>query len=119
MRYFSSPHHQAVAFALILAVAMLAPGGAVPRVPTFDWVDKALHFALFLVMTVLLTRSLRASGRFHRPALAAATFALVYAALLETLQALIPGRSCDPADLVANALGVLAALPLQSMAKRG
>lgn len=119
MRYFSSPHHQAAVFAVFLAVAMLVPGGAVPPVPTFDWVDKAIHLALFLIMTVLLIRSLRASNRFQRPVMAAAALAFAYAVLLETLQGLIPGRFLDPADLAANAGGVLAALLLQSMAKRG
>lgn len=118
MRYFRSPHHQAAAFALFLAVVMLAPGGAVPPVPTFDWVDKVVHLVLFTVMTVLLIRSLTVTKRIRRPVLAAVALALVYAAILEVLQGIIPGRFWDPADLVANALGVLAALLLQSMAKR-
>ena len=119
MRYFRSPHHQATAFALLLAVLMLLPGGAVPEVAGIDWADKVVHVVLFLVLTVLLTRSFRAVDRIRLPVVAAGALALVYSVLLELLQGVIPGRFLDLGDLLANGAGVLVAVLLQSAAKQG
>lgn len=119
MRYFHSPHHQAAAFALLLAVMMLLPGRAVPEVAGIDWADKAIHMLLFLVLTVLLIRSFQVVGRIRWPIYAAGALALVYSALLELLQGLIPGRFVDLGDLFANGLGVLIAVLLRSTAKQG
>ena len=119
MLYFISPHQQAAAFAGLLAVLMLMPGGAVPEVEGIDWADKLVHVALFLVLTVLLIRSFKAVARIRLPVIAAGAVALVYSVLLELLQGLIPGRFLDPGDLLANGAGVLVAVLLQSAAKQG
>ena len=119
MRYFRSPHQQAAAFAVLLAVLMLMPGGAVPEVEGFDWADKLVHVALFLVLTVLLIRSCKAVARIRLPVITAGAVALVYSVLLELLQGLIPGRFLDLGDLLANGAGVLVAVLLQSAAKQG
>ena len=118
MRYFHSPHHQAISFAVIIAVLMLVPGGAMPPVPTYDWADKAVHLLVFLVMTVLAIRSFRALKRFKRPVLSAAAATLAYAVVLDLAQAFVPGRFWDPVDVLAGALGVGAAMLLQSRVDR-
>jgi VanZ family protein len=119
MRYLSSPLHQAVAFALFVGVLMLLPGGAVPPVPSVDWLDKAVHLVLFLVLTVLVIRSCRATTRFSRPDLTGASLAFVYALFLELSQGVIPGRFWDPLDVLAGGVGVLVGLFLQSAVHRG
>ena len=119
MRYFRSPHHQAATFALLIAVIMLLPGGAVPEVEGIDWADKAIHVGLFLVLTVLLIRSIQTVDRIRWPVIVAGALALVYSTLLELLQGLIPGRLLDPGDLLANGVGVLIAVLLRSTAKQG
>ena len=98
---------------------MLLPGGAVPLEPRFDWFDKAVHLLVFLMMAVLASRSFTLSKRFSKPALTAGGVVLAYSVLLEALQALIPGRFWDPADLLAGATGVLLGLLLQSVMVRG
>jgi VanZ family protein len=118
MRYLTSPHHQAAAAALLVAVLMLLPGRAVPPVPAFDWADKVAHLLIFLAMTLLVIRSFRTTSRVERPVLAAALVTLVYAVLLELAQGMIPGRFLEPADIAANSLGVVLALPLQSLIDR-
>ena len=118
MRYLTSPHHQAAVAATLVAVLMLLPGRAVPPVPAFDWADKVAHLLLFLAMTLLVIRSFKSTSRFERPVLAAALATLAYSVLLEVAQGMIPGRFLEPADMVANGVGVMLALPLQSLIDR-
>ena len=69
-------------------------------------------------MTLFVVRSFSASNRFRRPVVTAALATLVYAALLEVAQVMIPGRYLEPADVAANSLGVVLALPLRSLIYR-
>ena len=89
---------------LVLSVTAPLPGaGILP--------DKAVHFAAYAVLTVLLRRSLGAAG-VGPPALLAVAAAVSYGALIEAIQAFLPWRRAEWWDLGANALGaVLGALP--------
>jgi VanZ family protein len=98
---------------------MLLPGRAVPPVPSLGWADKAVHLGLFLVLTVLVVRSCRATARLARPVLTGASLAFVYAVLLELFQGVIPGRLWDPFDVLAGGVGVLIGLFLQLVVQRG
>lgn len=99
---------------------MLLPGDSLPQIgkwlPTSlrGWIDKLEHLAAFLIMMVLVHRSLRTAGRSERPQLTAALLTLSYALLLELLQLLVPGRTWAPADLLADLVGVLLALGIIS-----
>jgi len=97
---------------------MLMPGKAIPDVG-IQWGDKIAHAAVFFLMTVLLSRSLAATGRFRRPVLAAALLTLGYAFALELAQLATPDRYWELADLVADGLGVILAMPLQWSTKEG
>lgn len=75
----------------------------------FRWlpvpVDKAAHFVLLLVSTILLHRSfaLELAGRGLG---VAAAVAVAYGLLTELVQLLVPTRGADPLDVLANTLGV-------------
>ncbi len=64
------------------------------------------------VLMTLVTCSLSELRSIRRPVLAAAVSTLGYSFLLEALQALVPWRSFDPADMVADGMGVLLFTPL-------
>lgn len=88
-----------VVTALLLAPPTLVGGDDAVSLPH---ADKLVHFAMFALLAWLAPRSRLAWG-----ALAA------YAIATEAAQALVPGRSPDAWDLLADALGILvgAALP--------
>jgi len=102
-----------VAPALLYVVALfwfgLTPLDHLPG-PEFRFADKVWHFLAFALLALLLARALRHWGR--RLAVAGRDAALASAgmgALLEALQSLTTFRSAELADLVADALGALAA----------
>jgi len=78
-----------------------------PRLDT-GW-DKANHLLAFTALTV--TALLGARPRRRRDAACAAAL-LAYGTLIEAVQAFVPGRSAEPADLLADATGIGCALLL-------
>ncbi len=114
-----SAHLHAGVCAASIAVLMMLPADALPEVAFSwlpqsleQWVDKIQHLVAFLVMTVLLARSLATVEGVERPVLTAALLTLGYSYLLEVLQAPLPWRYFDVRDMVADTVGVLLALPL-------
>ena len=110
-----SPTQQA-ALALILVFLMLVTPGpvieaisawlAMPMMPPTESefpTDKVVHFAMFAVCAFLSFRAW--NGRLGAAAMLAAL--LIFAALTESLQMVIPGRSGDLMDFLADATGVL------------
>jgi len=73
--------------------------------------DKGLHFAGFFVFGALLVRAVHARGapRTSRLLLTLA-IATLYAASDELHQKFVPGRSCELADMIADAAGAAAGI---------
>lgn len=109
-----SPHLHAALWIGLISVLMMVPADPFSRVESWlplsleDWFDKIQHFMAFLVMVVLLARSLREQGALRRPILIAALATLAVSFLLEEAQIVVPWRHFDVKDLVADTLGVLA-----------
>ena len=120
MKPLRSPHTHAILWALVVTIGMLLPGDALPPfrgwlpVNLQGWVDKIEHLVAFFVMMILAFRSLRASGLVERPLLVAIVATCGLALGLEILQIPHPSRHWAPADLVADAIGILLALPFLS-----
>ncbi|HEX2189820.1 MAG TPA: VanZ family protein [Longimicrobiaceae bacterium] len=74
-------------------------------IPSFRGADKLLHFGAYALLGFLLAHGAAASGL--RPGWAVA-LGWLYGASDELHQGFVPGRSMDPADWAADALGVLA-----------
>ncbi len=89
----------------LVAVLVLALMPPTQPMPTTGW-DKANHVLAFLVLGWL---GRRAYGRKRTAVL----LALVgYGVLIELLQGMTTYRDADPADVVADSIGLLAALAL-------
>jgi len=77
-----------------------------PEGPETPWLDKAVHAIQYLGLAWLLVQAIRAGGlrepEYGRLAWICATS---YGLLLELLQALVPWRSADLMDALANAAG--------------
>jgi VanZ family protein len=106
-----------LAYTALIFVLAVVPVGVPPKVVGGQ--DKVAHFLEYALLSALLLRALR--GRFG----AAASFALSVllaaslGALTEIVQAVVPGRSAEPWDGVANALGAAAGGLVMALFARG
>ena len=88
-------------YLLAVLVVMLVPTDRQLPLHSIEWVDKAVHFALFVGVAVL------GYWNFPRPLLVL-LFAGAFAAGIELLQATVPYRTMDMRDAVAGVLGAAA-----------
>jgi hypothetical protein len=105
----------AAAWTLVVGVLLLAPGELLAR--ALPWLpataaapggsDRLGHVLLFLVLAILVERSLRSRWSPWPAAAWTALGALAYGAALEAGQLWVPGRSPDLLDGLANGLGAL------------
>ena len=86
------------ALIFLLSSRSSVPG---PRIPGFD---KVAHLGAYTVLGTALAHGVRASALHPAWGVAAG---LLYGLSDEAHQAYVPGREPDPADWVADALGVL------------
>ncbi len=90
--------------------ALLSPDPfAVVPIRGLGWVrqlnDLFLHMGAFSALTVaIVSLSLRISGFLP---LTIVMGLVAYAVATEILQTFVPGRTCDPADALANAAGII------------
>ncbi len=105
---------------LILALALYWPAIFVlTHIPIPEVVreahvsDKSLHFLTYMILAFLFWSALKPADRadWRRPtAWLVLLVVMVYAVCDESLQYFVAGRSPDPEDLLANAVGALAGL---------
>jgi VanZ family protein len=84
--------------ALLFAVSVM-PVAAGPSVP---YLDKAVHLGEYLLFAWLLVQALPPIALVGGRAWLSATS---YGVLMELMQAMVPWRSAEPMDAVANGLG--------------
>ena len=121
----------ALTWALLTAVALLMPGDPLQEsggwfdLPEWlelfvdklghwlgPWADKLVHFGLFLVLALLVRRSLYDTSRNLEGAFKTLAVILPYIVVLEIAQIWIPGRGWETMDLVAGFAGALVAMLL-------
>ena len=107
-------HLLSLACAAAIAFALIEP--VPPRIENATHgvafpIDKLVHFGLFLVAAFPWRRSLAALGS-KSPGVAVVIVAAVYGGLLEVAQGLWTLRDPEVLDMVAGALGALAAVGL-------
>ena len=96
-----------------ILVGTSIPGRQLP--PAFPYADKLMHLLLYGVLGWLVARALRSRGaaRPTRRRSAGALLAIaLFAAADEWHQDLVPGRSSDPVDWMADVLGATAGFAL-------
>ena len=118
-----SPILHAAAWAVLIAAALLVTGPEMG--PAAPWIrrleavggDKAVHAVLFLVQAWLVARILPCPRTV--PWLAcAAGMALAYGAFTEGAQLVVPGRSAELSDLVADGFGAVLGAVAAGLADR-
>ena len=102
-------------WAALILVLTSVPGSSVPDGPA--GLDKVVHFGLYAVLGALATRALLERTRPAPPALLRLLLAIACFALAdEAHQQLIPGRSLDALDIMADVAGAGVAIALTAAA---
>jgi VanZ family protein len=96
-----------LAWAAIILVLTSVPIPATP-VDGIGGIDKVVHLAMYAVLGALAARSAWLPAHGRRATLLVLVGVLVFAALDEWHQSFVPGRSADPLDWVADAIGAIA-----------
>mgnify|MGYP000697259071 CR=1 FL=1 len=100
---------------VVIFILTSLPAPVLPEV-RFRHADKLIHFAIYLPLGFLLARAFRERGA--RALLYAAALCLAAASCDELHQILVPGRSADILDLLADLAGGLAGAALFLAARR-
>ena len=98
------PWRTLAALALVMA-AILVPGDGTPRPPDPLHRDKLAHFCLFALLAVMAHADLGLDSR--KAALLGFLAAAALAVGTELLQLLVPNRSTEAADAIADLAGYL------------
>lgn len=102
----------ALAWALVILVLCLLPGG---RLPEWDWfalldLDKVVHAGMFLVQALLLAQAFKGGAGPRRHIAWAVAASVAYGLATELLQGMEAlGRRTDPNDMIANTVGAFLA----------
>jgi len=103
-------------WAAVILVVTSVPGSVVP--PRLSPYDKAIHFTIYALFAVLLTRDIAfLTGRW-RAAVTAIVFAAAFAAADEWHQRFIPSRDSDVADWQADSMGAACGALLWAATRR-
>lgn len=104
------PSRTVVGMGVFLLIVSLIPTPDVVPGPPLGF-DKLAHFVLYAVFAFLIHRAMKQNAHLKHSPSAAGALSAVAAALyglgMEGLQAMLPYRSAETWDAVANALGAL------------
>lgn len=99
----------AIVWSLVILIATLIPGKAIPKVGFFQ-IDKVVHFFIFGVLMFLSCYALKKTYQYTGKPLRFIRIALIYSLalgiIIELIQQYVPGRGPSVADVVANSIGV-------------
>jgi VanZ family protein len=95
-----------VAWAVLILILTLTPGKYVPSYSLFSY-DKLGHAGIFCIQAVLLMLTLRHhyEWKIKNSILISMAVTIVYGFIIEAIQGLIPDRSMDIYDAIANITG--------------
>ncbi|MCA6078079.1 VanZ family protein [Fulvivirga sedimenti] len=95
-----------IAWAVLILVLTLTPGKYVPSYSLFSY-DKLGHAGIFCIQSVLLMFTLRHqyNRKIQNSILASMAVTIIYGFIIEAIQGLIPDRSMDIYDAIANIAG--------------
>lgn len=99
-------------WAVIIAILTLSPGRSMPDSPfrNIPYLDKIVHAGIFALLSFLMARGIIKQYSGHKTkyaCFAGFTITISYGAAIEYLQKLVPGRSFELNDLIANTTGAL------------
>lgn len=102
--------------AVLLLVPRDGPGLGWLDLPVMPWLDKVVHFLLFLVLSFLANRAV--DGHIEHAVLVAVASSIAYGALLEVAQGALGSRSAELRDVLADGLGSACAVTLMRIQRK-
>jgi hypothetical protein len=109
---FKPGYLPAITWLLISTILLTIPGSSFPKENWLEklWVDKWVHLAMFSIMVFLwcwaTMKIPQSTTQRKKTFIIIACFALVYGSAMEFVQHyLIPNRSFDAGDIIADAAG--------------
>lgn len=95
-----------IAWAVLILILTLTPGEYVPSYSLFSY-DKLGHAGIFCIQAILLMYTFCVSygWKTGRAVITGMIIAIIYGFIIEGVQGLIPGRSMDIYDAIANIAG--------------
>ena len=93
------------------AILFIATSIPVERLPSIGFTDKINHFIAYFILAVLVNLTLiyqrKSRFLFEKAPVATIVICLFYGAVDELHQLLVPGRSAETLDWIADALGTI------------
>ncbi len=93
--------------ALVTTFTLLPLSAGLPEGPRIPHFDKLVHACAWAAVCALTFWALIRVWARQRAAIAAVSFGVAHGLAIELLQLAVPGRSADPWDLLADAVGSL------------
>ena len=98
-------------WAIIIWILLTMPGKSLPSINIWNF-DKLAHAGVFFLQALLLYRALMFPTpililKKIKPFIATAVFTFLYGSLSEIYQSLIPDRTPDVKDAIANTFGLI------------
>lgn len=107
----------AIAVAVGIFIVSSIPQTALPPLQ-FDFIDKIIHFAVFLIFGLSLILAFYPEHRNQssfKAVVIILVIGLLYSAIDEFHQFFVPGRSCDIFDWIADSIGVVTSLVFRGL----
>jgi VanZ family protein len=94
----------------------------VPQLPKFSLftADKLIHFGIYGLLNLFILGGFRKAGRALNPqiVLLSTVFCIIWGVLIECFQGLLPHRTFEFDDMLANAIGSILAVPSYWIARQ-
>ena len=97
------------AFITIIYIIFLMVMAVIPNLNDIDQVrsnDKVFHFIAFFILTILMYQTIL-SCQINYGILVTALLVFAFSFLNENIQKFVNGRTFNPADMTANAIGIV------------
>ena len=98
-------------WAIIVLILTLTPGQFLPKVNywSINSLDKYVHFLIFFIQVFFLFWGARKQSKplTRNTIVVYLVIGVLFGSLIEIIQTLIPHRSCEFNDLIANTIGCL------------
>ena len=123
MRLFFGRYWKSIGWALVIGYLLFLPGNDLPHNKFLDSIphlDKIVHFILFTTFCFLLhfERKVVAKKLTGKDFIVLTAIAILYGGITETIQLLIPERSCSWGDLLTDLTGITAGILIFKLSEK-
>ena len=104
------PGRYSIFFALFILVVSILPTSDQEDLVSLPYIDKLAHIFLYAILALVASVEVKRSDRDRKPPISAymemVLYALIYGIFIEMVQLLLPYRSFEVMDVLANSIGI-------------